>query len=312
VSNNRPFRFAVELHGPFDGKSWTDTVREVEGLGYSTLFVPDHFNEGLGPITAMASAAAVTTTLNVGSLVFDCDYRHPAVLAREMASIDAISGGRLELGIGAGWMRWDYDVTGIPMDPPKVRVDRMIETFHILKALFNEEPVTFKGEHFTITDLPGTPRPHTPGGPPILIGGGARRLLRFAGGNAEIVGLNASIHSGEIDTAAAHDGLASSIDDKWLWLREGAGDRYDNIEINSWLAVAEVTDDTPAMAAVMGELFSAPPDDVLQSPLALIGSIAECADRLQERRERWGYSYITIPADKAHVFAPLVAQLTGN
>src|SRR3954454_11798171 len=146
----RPFRFAVELHAPFDGRSWNDTVREVEGLGYSTLFVPDHFDEGLGPITAMASAAALTTTLRVGSLVFDCDYRHPAVLAREMASIDAISEGRLELGIGAGWKRWDYDVTGIAMDAPKVRVDRMIETFTILKALFADEPVTFKGEHFTI------------------------------------------------------------------------------------------------------------------------------------------------------------------
>src|SRR4051795_5507311 len=131
----RPFRFAAELHSPIEGSSWADTVREVEGLGYSTLFVPDHFDEGLGPITAMASAAAVTTTLRVGSLVFDCDYRHPAVLAREMASIDAISEGRLEVGVGAGWKRLDYDQTGIAMDAPKVRVDRMIEHTKILKAL---------------------------------------------------------------------------------------------------------------------------------------------------------------------------------
>src|SRR6478609_4935335 len=146
----RPFRFATELRHPFEGRTWNDTVREVEALGYSTLFVPDHFDEGFGPIAAMASAAAVTTTLNVGSLVFDCDYRHPAVLAREMATIDAISEGRLELGLGAGWKRWDYDVTGIAMEAAKVRVDRMIEHTKIIKALFAEEPVTFEGDHYRI------------------------------------------------------------------------------------------------------------------------------------------------------------------
>jgi len=306
------FRFATELRGPFDGQTWNDTVLELEGLGYSTLFVPDHFDEGFGPIAAMASAAAVTTTLNVGSLVFDCDYRHPAVLAREMATIDQISEGRLELGLGAGWKKWDYDVTGITMDPPKVRVDRMIEYTKIMKALFNEEPVTFAGEQFTITDLPGTPRPHTPGGPKILIGGGQPRVLRFAGQVADIVGVNASIHSGEIDTDAAHDALPERIDQKVEWLREGAGDRFDDIEINAWLSVAIMTDDTESMASMVAELFSADPKDVLASPLALIGSIEECADRLQERRERWGYSYHVIPADQARAFAPLVAQLTAT
>jgi probable F420-dependent oxidoreductase len=306
------FRFATELRGPFDGQTWNDTVLEIEQMGYSTLFVPDHFDEGFGPIAAMASAAAVTTTLNVGALVFDCDYRHPAVLAREMATIDQISEGRLELGLGAGWKKWDYEVTGIPMDPPKVRVDRMIEYTKILKALFLEEPVTFRGEQFTITDLPGTPRPHTPGGPKILIGGGQPRVLKFAGEVADIVGVNASIHSGVIDTDAAHDALPERIDQKVEWLRQGAGARFDEIEINAWLSVGIVTDDTESMAAMVAELFSAHPKDVLASPLALIGSIEECADRLHERRERWGYSYHVIPADQARAFAPLVAQLTGT
>jgi probable F420-dependent oxidoreductase len=306
------FRFATELRGPFDGQTWNDTVLEIEQMRYSTLFVPDHFDEGFGPIAAMASAAAVTTTLNVGALVFDCDYRHPAVLAREMATIDQISEGRLELGLGAGWKKWDYEVTGIPMDPPKVRVDRMIEYTKILKALFLEEPVTFRGEQFTITDLPGTPRPHTTGGPKILIGGGQPRVLRFAGQVADIVGVNASIHSGEIDTEAAHDALPERIDQKVEWLKQGAGDRFDDIEINAWLSVGIVTDDTESMAAMVAELFSADPKDVLASPLALIGSIEECADRLHERRERWGYSYHVIPADQARAFAPLVAQLAGT
>src|SRR5690349_9797209 len=151
MAHPRRFRFAVELHAPFEGRSFLDSVREAEALGYSTLFVPDHFDEGLGPIAAMATAAAVTTTMRVGALVLDCDFRHPAVLSRELATIDVLSGGRLEVGLGAGWKRLDYDRSGIPMDPPKVRVDRMIEHTRILKALFSNEPVTFHGEHYTIT-----------------------------------------------------------------------------------------------------------------------------------------------------------------
>jgi probable F420-dependent oxidoreductase len=308
----RAFRFGVEVWAPFDGSTWADTVREVESLGYSTLFVPDHFDEGLGPITAMASAAAVTSTLRVGALVFDCDFRHPAVLARELASIDLLSEGRLEVGLGAGWKRLDYDRSGIEMDRAGVRVSRLIEYTKIVKALFAEEPVTFHGEQYRITDLPGTPRPHTPGGPPILIGGGAPRLLRFAGATADIVGVNASIHSGEIDTAAAHDAMPARIDEKVGWVRDGAGARFAELELNAWLAAAELTDDTVAVADVMGQLFSADPKDVLASPLTLIGSTGECADRLHERRDRWGYSYTVIPGDKARDFAPLVAQLTGS
>ena len=166
------------------------------------------------------------------------------MLARELASIDLLSGGRLEVGLGRGWKRLDYERSGIPMDPPKVRVDRMIEHTQVLKALFGGEPVTFAGEHYQITDLDGTPKPHRPGGPPILIGGGGRRVLRFAAGVADIVGVNASIHSGEVDTAAAQDALPASIDEKVAWVREAAGDRLDDIEINAWLSVAEVTDDS--------------------------------------------------------------------
>src|SRR3954451_22043846 len=152
------FRFGVEVHGSLDGSSWADSVRELEALGYSTLLVPDHFDEGLGPITAMSTAAVLTTTLKVGALVFDCDFRHPAVLARELASIDLLSEGRLEVGVGAGWKRLDYDRSCIPMDPPKVRVDRMIEHTKVLKGLFADGSFSFSGEHYTITELDGTPK----------------------------------------------------------------------------------------------------------------------------------------------------------
>ncbi len=311
MSAARPFRFAVDLQQPLDGSTFAESAREIETLGYSTLFVPDHFDEGLGPIAAMAIASAVTTTLNVGSLVFDCDFRHPAVLARELATIDQLSVGRLEVGLGAGWKNLDYQRSGIPMDAPKVRVDRMIEYAAVLKGLFGEGPFSFEGEHFRITDLDGTPAPHRPGGPKLLVGGGARRVLRFAAAEADIVGVNASIHSGEIDSAAAQDGAPDRIDEKVGWVRESAGDRWDSLEINAWLAAAEVTDDPGPVADFLGELFGVDPAEALASPLVLVGSPGSIAETLAERRERWGYSYHVIPHDRARDFAPIVADLTG-
>jgi probable F420-dependent oxidoreductase len=308
----RPFRFGVDLHGPLPGRTWTDSAREIESLGYSTLFVPDHFDVGPGPITGMAAAAAVTSTLRVGSLVFACDFRHPAVIARELTSIDVLSEGRLEVGIGAGWKRFDYERTGIAMDPPKIRVDRMIEYVQVLKALFGGEPVTFHGEHYRITELPGTPRPHTPGGPPILVGGGARRVLRYAGATADIVGINATIRSGEIDREAARDGMPDRFDQKVAWIREGAAGRAEAPELNAWLGGAEVTDEATKVAELLAFAMQTTPESVLQSPLALIGTISECVDILEERRDRWGLSYIVIPGARARDFAPLVAKLTGS
>jgi len=307
-----PFRFAADLQEPFPDRSLADTAREMEALGYSTVFVPDHFDEGLGPITAMATAAAATTTLHVGPLVLDCDFRHPAVLARELASIDVLSEGRLEVGLGAGWKRLDYDRSGIPMDAPKVRVDRMIEHAKVLKGLFAGGPFSFSGDHYTITDLEGTPAPHRRGGPPILVAGGAKRVLRFAGEVADIVGVNASIHSGEVDTAAAQDSLASRFDEKVAWVREGAGDRFDSLEINAWIAVASLTDDGDAFAEAVAPLYETDAASVRSSPLTLIGSVEEISQMLHDRRERWGYSYIVLPGAQARELAPIVEALAGT
>ena len=312
MTHSRRFRFAVDLQHPFPDRSWPDSARELESLGYSTMFVPDHFDEGIGPIAAMATAAAVTTALNVGTLVLDCDFRHPAVVARELATIDLLSEGRVEVGLGAGWKRLDYDRSGIAMGPPKARVDRLIEHTQVLKGLFAGGSFSYKGEHYTITDLEGTPAPHRPGGPPIVIGGGAPRILRFAGAVADVVGVNASVHSGEIDVAAAQDSLPERIDKKIDWVRQGAGERFDDLEINAWLAIADVTEAADEVAAGLAVAFESNPGDVLASPLSLIGSPGEIGRRLHERRERWGYSYIVIPGDKARDFAPIVGELTGT
>jgi probable F420-dependent oxidoreductase len=268
VTSPTPFRFALDLQQPLPGLNWVDSFKQAEQLGYSSVFFPDHFDEGPGPLAAMAAAAA-TTTLTVGTLVLDCDFRHPAILARELATIDHLSEGRLEVGIGAGWKSLDYRTSGIPMDRPGVRVDRMIEHLAVLKGCWSGEPFSFQGEHYNITELTGSPTPFRPGGPRILIGGGAPRVLRFAAEHADIVGINASIHSGVIDTDAALDATPTRIDEKAAWVREASGDRYERLEINAWLAVAQVTEDAMSFAEMVAPLFGTEPTVMMDSPLAV-------------------------------------------
>ena len=311
MAHPRRFRFGAEMMGPFDGMSWAESARELESLGYSTLFAPDHFHEGFGPITAMATAAMATTTLIVATAVFAADFRHPAVLARELASIDVLSQGRLEVGIGAGYNPLDYSRSGIALDPPKVRVDRLIEHTHVLKGLWSDGPFTFEGDHYRIGHLEGTPKPCRPGGPKVFIAGGGKRLLRFAAATADIVGINASIPAAP-DASTARDALPSSIDEKVRWIREAAGDRYDDLEFNAWLSVAKVTDDALSVGERLSSRFGASPEDVLAAPTILVGSVSEIADRLHARRERWGYSYMVIQGPSVHEFAPVVALLAGT
>ncbi len=308
----RRFRFAVELSEPLEGMSWLDSARWVEDAGYSTLFVPDHLDEGPGPIAAMAAAAAVTSTLHIGSLVLAADFRHPALLARELATIDQLCAGRLEMGIGAGWKTSDYLASGIPMDRPGVRVDRMIETVAVLRGLFGDGAFSFDGDHYRIAELDGSPMPHREGGPPLLIGGGAPRVLRYAGAHADIVGVNPSIHSGVIDGEAARDAQADRIDEKVGWVREGAGERFDDLELNAWLAVAELTDDAAGTAELLAPAFGATPADLLDSPMVAIGTHDEVTEQFERRRARWGYSYHVIPGPSAVAFSPLVRELTGR
>ncbi len=315
MAHPRKFRFGAQLSRPFDGMTWAESARRVEELGYSTLFVPDHFGDQLGPIAAMAAAAAATTTLNVGALVFDNDYRHPVVLAKEMATIDRLFDGRCEVGMGAGWKASDYAESGIPMDAPKVRVDRLIEGAAIVRGLWGEAPVDHRGEHYTITGLIGLPQPHTPGGPPLILAGGSPRMLRFAGKTADIVGVNPSIHSGEIDADAARDGMADRMDRKVEWVREGAGDRFDDLEINAWVPVVAITDDAQAVAEMVAPGFGIAVEnasEALDSPMTLVGTEQQIAERLNSRRERWGFSYHVVQDESVLQLAPVVAAVAGS
>jgi len=313
MAHPRRFRFGVQLHGPFAGLTWAQTAQRVEELGYSTLFLPDHFSDQWGPIAAMAAAAACTTTLKVGTLVFDNDYRHPVVLAKEMATIDVLSEGRLEVGVGAGWKRVDYEQSGIVEDRPGIRVDRMMEGVAVLAGLFGDGPFSFEGEHYRIDELDGLPMPHTPGGPPLIIAGGSKRMLRFAGANAPIVGVNPSIHSGAVDVDAARDGMADRMDQKFEWVREGAGDRFDDLEFNAWVPVAKITDDRAGFAELVAPSFGVPAEEAMESPMVIVGTVGEITETLEARRDRWGFSYFVIQDEAAAVeMAPVVAALAGR
>jgi len=256
-------------------------------------------------------AAAYTTTLRVGSLVFDNDYKHPAILAKEAATIDLLSDGRLELGVGAGWMRTDYDALGLPYDPPAVRVDRFEEALHVIKQCFTGAPFTYHGEHYRITDYTSYPTPVQQPGPPLLIGGGGRRVLTIAAQQADIVGINPNLRAGAVGREATLDSLREQTDRKVQWVRDAAGPRFGELEIQMRFFVASVRPDRMAFAEALAPAFGVEPAEALESGAVLVGNEDEIVDQLHRRRERWGLSYVVVGDDNVDEFAPIVAKLTG-
>jgi probable F420-dependent oxidoreductase len=312
VPHPRRFRFGVQLHTAADGADLAARARRAEELGYSTAFFPDHFGDQLAPMLGLMAVADATSELRIGTLVLDNDYRHPVVLAKEAATLDVLSGGRLELGLGAGWMTTDYDQSGIPMDPPKVRVDRFEEGIRVLKHAFTDGPQDFEGEHYTITGYDGLPKPAQKPWPPFLLGGGMKRVLSIAGREADIVGINPSIPSGRVDTEAARSGAADRTDEKVQWVREAAGDRFDDLELNLLVFACVVTDDRQGTIEAMAPLFGLHPAEVQDHPHTMVGTVDEICEDLERRRERWGTSYITVQGDGMEAAAPIVARLNGN
>ena len=308
----KPFRFVVQVSHVDSASQWRDKARKLEDLGFSTLFMPDHFGPELAPLPAIAMAAAHTTSLRVGSLVFDNDYKHPAILAKEAATIDLLCDGRLELGVGAGWMRTDYDQLGLPYDPPAVRVDRFEEALQVIKQCFTGEQFTYHGEHYRITDYASWPKPVQQPGPPLLIGGGGKRVLSVAAREADIVGINPNLRAGEIGLDAAKDSLREQTDRKVQWIRDAAGARIDDIEIQMRFFVTRVTPDRMKLAEALAPSFGVSPAEALESGAALVGTEDEIAEQLHRRREQWGLSYVVVGDDNVDEFAPIVAKLAGT
>lgn len=307
-----PFRFGVQASSAADAAGWAETARRAEDLGYSVLSVAEHHRDQFATTPAMMAAADATTTLRVGSVVYCNDLHHPAMLAKEAATIDLLSGGRLELGVGAGWMPGDYEQVGLEMERAGIRIERLTESVHIIKALMGPDPVYFNGRHYRIDGLVGSPRPVQSPHPPLFLGGGGRRMLTLAGAEADIVGLNIDMRSGRIGTESGPSATDAATSEKVRWIAEAAGDRFTSIELQVRVELATVTDDPMALAEALGPAFGLTAEEALSSPHALAGPVNQLIEKCQQRRDQFGISYVTVPVEAMDEMAPVVANLAGT
>ncbi len=312
----RPFTFAAAFQGIYDGAELADIARRAEGHGFHALAVPDHLIPQLSPVPAMTAIVGATRTLRVTSYVFNNDLHHPAVLAQDLASIDVISGGRLQVAIGGGWNRPEYDAIGLPFDPAAVRSARLAEAVTVLKGCFADGPFSFAGEHYTITDYDAQPKPVQRPHPPIMIGGGGRSTLTLAAREADVVGLAPRMLGarGSDPQSITFDATAEKIG----WVRDAAGDRFDDLILDAypsgWPAV--LTDDPRAEAAkLVAHLSGRTPvdltvDEVLDSPHVFIGTVESFVEKFERLREELGItSFMMGDVDD---LAPVVERLSGT
>jgi probable F420-dependent oxidoreductase len=302
----RPFRFGVNNTGEASLKQWQEYARMAEDLGFANLIMQDHVGSQLAPFPALVAAAAVTSRIRLTTLVLDNDFRHPAVLAQEAASVDVLSDGRLELGIGAGWLQADYDKLGKTFDAPRVRLARFGEAVRIVKAFFSAETVDFRGEHYRVEGLEARPRPVQQPRPPLLIGGRQRRMLSFAAREADVVSISM------LDRREPGAPRPPSFAEKVAWVREAAGDRFDGLDVHANSGGLRVTDrqqDAIEEAAVRLKIG---PEEVLESPANLIGSVDAVVGQIEAWRRRCNLNYFVVPASKMIEIAPVVARLAGK
>ena len=308
----KPFRFGIQAASQPDRASWVGLAKRAEANGFDVLTMPDHFGDQLAPVPALMAAADATESLRVGALVWDNDYKHPVVLAKELATIDVLSGGRLELGIGAGWMISDYEQSGIAYDRAGVRIDRFIEGLDVIRGCFAEGAFSFSGKHYNVTNYNGLPKPIQSPYPPILIGGGGRRVLSYAAQHADIIGINATLTSGAVGPEAFSTMTAEAVDDKVDIVRSAVTDRLAHIEMNIRAYMVNVTDDAPGSIERFAKTMGVETKMMAETPFALIGPPAKLIEDLLARRERWGFSYIIVGGADVDSFAPVVAALRGK
>ena len=276
------------------------------------LTMPDHFTDQLAPVPALMSVADARTKLRVGALVWDNDYKHPVVLAKELATMDMLSDGRLELGIGAGWMISDYEQSGIPYERAGLRIDRMIEGIDVMKGCFAQGAFSYAGKHYTITNYDGLPKPLQAPCPPILIGGGGKRVLTYAAQVADIIGINATMSAGAVGPEAISTMTAEAVDGKVDIIRETAGDRFNHVEMNIRAFLVNITDDAAGAISRLAKGMGVEESMVAETPFALMGPPSKLIEDLIARRERWGFSYVIVGGEDVEKFAPVVAALSGK
>jgi probable F420-dependent oxidoreductase len=308
MTHPRPFRFGVQVPPAPTGREWLEQAKKIEALGYTSLSVADHIGGRFGWAPALM-AVATTTSLRVGTLVLDNDFRLPSLTITDANTIDIISDGRFELGIGAGWDPEDYTRSGIPFDRPGVRVERLVESLEIMKTAWRGEPVNFSGKYYNMVDfrlnLMPVQKPH----PPILIGAGGKRLLSVAAKMADIVGIAPPAgKDGGIDMDIGAATVQRQVDH----LRAEAGDRFDQIELQMLNQALEVTDNPASTIAEKAAAWNVSEEVIADSPHVLFGTMESMIETLYERRERYGFSYYVVRPPVMEQFAPIVAKLTGK
>ena len=303
----RRFRFAVTATRAGSAAEWAAKAREIEELGYEVLLVTDHLSPQLAPMPALMAAATATSRLRVGSFVFANDYRNPVMLAKEAATVDLLSGGRLEFGLGAGWSTPDYEMLGIAYDPPGVRVARMTEALRLIKRCWAEEAVDHSGAHYTVRGARVLPKPVQRPGPPVMIGGGGPVMLRLAAREADIVALAPQVdHEGKPLIADLTLGASAR---KVEALRRSAGERFERFELNVIVFDAGVSDDPSSALEALATRLKSAATSVIESPYFLFGSLMKLRSQLLERRERLGITYYAVPERVMADFAPLAREL---
>jgi probable F420-dependent oxidoreductase len=325
--SHKPFRFGLQAFNPGSASAWREMVRKTEDLGYSAYHLADHIlgpgpaiestahpPQLLGAVPAIAMALEMTDRIRVGARVFCMDYRHPVMLAKEAATMDYLSDGRLELGLGAGWIQAEYEAVNIPFDDIQTRLDRFENIVHGIKAFMGGEPLSINNETIKWDGFSGIPaRPRCP---PIMIGGGSKRILAIAGREADIVSLNFNNRAGVLGPDGMLSGLAGQTAKKVSWIREAAGARFDDLELEIGAYLTMVTDHQAVTAAAIADPFGMSVEDLLAGPHNLIGSVDYMCEELQRRREVYGISYITVLDDgennMVEQFAPVVAKLAGQ
>lgn len=321
-SQPRPFRFGVQARLARSRAQWSELARRAEGLGYSSLTVPDHLDGQLGPIAGLMAAADATTRLRVGHLVLANDYRHPAILAKELATLDLLSDGRLDLALGAGHDENDYRAIGLPFDRPGERIERLEEALEIIYGLFGPEPFSYAGKHYRVRELDGQPKPAQPR-VPLLIGAGGPRMLRLAARRADIIGVNGTMRPGPVSPGVLASDLpiprishaswlsmsAEHVDANVALIRRSAGTRLAGIELSVRAFLTAVTSRPGALEEQLARELEVDGQFVRTSPFILAGSVARIAETLYERRERWGITHVVVGAAEMESFAPVLAAV---
>jgi probable F420-dependent oxidoreductase len=312
---SRPFRFAVGVRHAQSRAEWVEKARKVEALGYATLTVPDHLADLLAPMPALISAAEATKSLRVGTNVLNNDLRHPVLVAREAAAVDLLTDGRLQLGLGAGSLKSEYDEAGLRFDRGAIRVERLGEAVAVIKRLLNGEQVAFAGRHYRVTGHKIAPLPAQKPHPPLLIGGNGRKLLELAAREADIVGFSGiTFRQGGAAPPDLSGWRAPGVDERVRLVREAAGEaRFARLELNALVQRVVVTENRRKAAEELAASWpQLSPGEILETPYVLIGTIDQMAEDLRARRERWGISNYAVHEPYMDVFAPVVARLAGT